>query len=403
MFTNFFFALRKEGVPVTIVEWLTLIEALSLGLAGADLSQFYTMARSILVKSETHFDQYDVAFAKFFDGVDNLPPNVYEQVHKWLQNPKSGEFFTEEERKKLLSLLGQPNIKKLQEALERRLKNQKKEHHSGKRMIGTGGSSAFGHSGFLKNPKLTAIRIGGQSQARTAVKVSAMRRFEGYRSDETIGIRQFEMALRKLRQFSTRFDGKKDELNLDETINETCKNAGSLKIVWDRPRKNTVKLLVIMDEGGSMHPYADICSRLFSAVHKSTHFKDVRFYYFHNCIYDALYDTNRNLIKTKDILKRFGSDYKVIIVGDAAMAPYELLFPHGIITWEKSNEETGLTWLKRVAKKYPYSVWLNPLQKKAWEAPEISNTIPYVRGVFPMYELTLEGLDKAIKKLMVRK
>jgi len=163
-----------------------------------------------------------------------------------------------------------------------------------------------------------------------------------------------------------------------------------------------------MDEGGSMQPYTKLCNRLFSAVHKSTHFKDVRFYYFHNCIYDALYDNSRDdntrsLIKTQDILNQFDSDYKVIIVGDAAMAPYELLFPHGIITWEDSNEEMGLTWLQRVAKKFPYSVWLNPLQKEVWEAPEISNTIPYVRDVFPMYELTLAGLDQAIKKLMVRR
>ena len=407
MFTDFFYLLRKEGVPVTVVEWMTLVEAMHLGLADASLSRFYNMARSILVKSETHFDQYDVAFQRYFEGLEDTA-DLYEQVHKWIANPKPPRFFTKEERSDLLALLGEPNLEKMREALERRLKNQKEEHHRGTRMIGTGGTSGFGNSGFQKDPKLAAVRIGNESYGRIAVKVSANRNFIGYRADETIGIRQFELALRRLRQFSSRIDAPKDELDLDETINATCKNAGALKIVFDRPRKNTVKLLVLMDEGGSMSMYAKLCSRLFSAVHKSTHFKDIRFYYFHNCIYDYLYDDTsdyqRKAISTTDILNQFSSDYKVILVGDASMAPSELLMRRGIISWkDPQNEEPGLDWLKRIAKKFPYSVWLNPIQEKDWDYADGMKTIRYIRDVFPMYDLTLEGLGKAIKKLMVRK
>ena len=418
MFTNFFFSLREEGVPVTIVEWMTLMEALHLGLADSSLSQFYNMARSILVKSETHFDQYDLAFQRYFQDIEEVPADLYEQLEKWLKNPNaSPRSFTDDERKLLLSMLEEPNMEKMRAALEKRLKNQKKEHNRGSRMIGTGGTSAFGHSGFLGNPKLAAVRIGGDSRGRTAVKVSAKRSFIGYRADETIGIRQFEVALRRLRRFNTRLDGPKDEFDLNETINATCNNAGALKIVWNRPRKNTVKLLVLMDEGGSMSSHAKMCNLLFSAVHKSTHFKDIRFFYFHNCIYDYLYDdssSDRKAVKTQDVMNQYGSDYKVILVGDASMAPSELLIPHGIKTWENTNEEPGLTWLNRIAKRFPYSVWLNPIQEKHWDSSDGAKniswssydgaiTIRYIREVFPMYELTLEGLEKAIKKLMVRK
>ena len=407
MFTNFFFALRKEGVPVTIVEWMTFMEALYMGLVDSNLSRFYCMARSILVKSETHFDQYDLAFQRYFEGIEETPADLYEQVYKWVEKPIAPRLFTEEERKALLAMLGEPDMEKMRADLEKRLQTQKDEHHGGTRMIGTGGTSAFGHSGFQDNPKLATIRIGGESHGRIAVKVSAERNFKGYRTDETIGIRQFEMALRRLRQFSTRLDGPKDELDLNETIDATCRNAGALKIVWNRPRKNTVKLLVLMDEGGSMSYHANICSRLFSAVHKSTHFKDIRFFYFHNCIYDYLYDDalsyRRATIRTQDVLNQFGSDYKVILVGDASMSPAELLIPHGIITWEHTNEEPGLTWLERVAKKFPYSVWLNPIKEKNWSPPDGAQSIQYIRKVFPMYELTVEGLEKAIKKLMIRK
>ena len=388
-------------MPVTIVEWMTLMEALSLGMADSSLTQFYYLARSVLVKSETHFDQYDLAFGRYFRGVE-APESLLEQVSQWMKNPLPQYLFTEAERNELIDKLGMPDWEKLREALEERLRTQDGAHHGGNRWIGTGGTSPFGHSGFHPG----GIRIGGESYGRSAVKVAAERNYVEYRSDETIGIRQFEMALRKLRQFSTRLDGPKDELDLEGTIDETCRNAGTLKLVWERPRKNTVKLIVMMDIGGSMYEHANICSQLFSAVHKATHFKDIRFYSFHNCIYDSVYDEGGHMhraIKTTDLMNSYDSEYKLILVGDAAMAPSELLMQNGIIYWGQYNEDPGLTWLQRIAKRFPYNVWLNPIPEKYWEVTYGAKTIQIVREVFPMFELTLEGLDRAVKKLMVRK
>ena len=371
-------------------------------MSESSLTQFYYLARSVLVKSETHYDRYDVAFQRYFRGIE-APATLLDQVSQWLADPLPPFLFSEEERNELIDKLGMPDWEKLREALEELLRTQDGQHHGGRRWIGTGGRSAFGHSGFHPG----GIRIGGRSYGLSAVKVSAERNFIGYRTDETIGIRQFEMALRKLRQFSTRLDGPKDELDLESTIGETCRNAGTLKLIWARPRKNTVKIIVLMDIGGSMYPYARICNQLFSAVHKATHFKDIQFFYFHNCIYDFVYDDigsyQPSTMKTLDLMNMFDSNYKVVLVGDAAMAPSELLVPNGIIYWNQSNEEPGLTWLQRIAKKYPYSVWLNPISEKHWDTAYGARTIQIVREVFPMFELTLEGLERAIKKLMVRK
>lgn len=402
MYTNFFYALRREGVPVSITEWMTLMEALSVGLAESSLSGFYYLARAILVKSESHFDQYDLAFQTYFQGMET-PEQLLDQVSQWMENPLPPKMFSEEERNELLKKLGLPDWESLKAALEERLRTQDGAHHGGGNWIGTGGTSPFGHSGFHPG----GVRIGGESYGQSAVKVATERNYRDYRSDETLGVRQFEVALRKLRQFSTRLDGVKDQLDLEDTIDETCKNAGRLKLVWTRPRKNSVKVIVLMDVGGSMTPYANICSQLFSAVHKSSHFKDLKFYYFHNCLYDLLYlDASNNpkkAVKTEDILRSLNSDYKVIIIGDAAMAPSELMMSDGNIYWGIGNEEPGVTWLERVAKKFPYNVWLNPLPEKYWERVHGSQTLKIVRDMFPMFELTLEGLDRAIKKLMVRK
>ncbi|HBW37071.1 VWA domain-containing protein [Desulfosporosinus sp. BICA1-9] len=402
MYTNFFYTLRREGIPVSITEWLTLMEALSVGLADSSLSGFYYLARAILVKSESHFDQYDLAFQKYFQGIET-PAQLLDQVSKWMENPLPPKMFSEEERNELLKKLGLPDWESLKAALEERLRTQDGAHHGGGNWIGTGGTSAFGHSGFHPG----GVRIGGESYGQSAVKVASERNYRDYRSDETLGVRQFEVALRKLRQFSTRLDGLKDQLDLDDTIDETCKNAGRLKLVWTRPRKNSVKVIVLMDVGGSMTPYANICSQLFSAVHKSSHFKDLKFYYFHNCIYDLLYldasNNPRKAVKTEDILSSLSSDYRVVIIGDAAMAPSELMMSDGNIYWGLGNEEPGITWLQRIAKKFPYNVWLNPLPEKYWDRVHGYQTLKIVRDIFPMFELTLEGLDWAIKKLMVRK
>jgi len=402
MYTSFFYQLRREGVPVSITEWMTLMEALSVGLAESSLTGFYYLARAVLVKSESHFDQYDLAFQTYFQGLET-PEQILDQVSQWLAKPIPAKMFSEAERNQVLKKLGLPDWESLKAALEERLRKQEGPHNGGNTWIGTGGTSPFGHSGFHPG----GVRIGGESHGQSAVKVASERNYRDYRSDRTLGVRQFEVALRRLRQFSTRLDGAKDQLDLEDTINETCKNAGQLKLVWTRPRKNSVKVIVLMDAGGSMIPYAKICSQLFSAVHKSSHFKDLKFYYFHNCIYDFLYlDAScnpRKAVKTEDILRSLNSDYKVILIGDAAMAPSELMMSDGNIFWDLGNEEPGITWLQRIAKKFPYNVWLNPTQEKYWERVHGYQTLKMVRNIFPMYELTLEGLDIAIKKLMVRK
>ncbi|MHB8125825.1 MAG: vWA domain-containing protein [Desulfitobacteriaceae bacterium] len=401
MFTNFFYQLRREGVPVSITEWLTLMEALSAGLAESSLSGFYYLARAVLVKSESHFDRYDLAFQRYFQGIET-PEELQDKVFEWLEKPLPVKMFTEEERNKILKALGLPDWESLQAALAERLLTQDGTHHGGKYWIGTGGSAPFGHSGFRPG----GVRIGGESNAQSAIKVAAARNYREYRSDHTLDVRQFEVALRRLRQFSSRLEGVKDQLDLPDTIDETCKNAGQLKLVWTRSRKNMVKVIVLMDVGGSMFPYANLCSQLFSAVHKSAHFQDLRFYYFHNCFYDYLYlDATHNpskAVKTEDIMCSLNMDYKVVIIGDAAMAPSELMMIDGNIFWEMGNELPGISWLERLAKRFPYNVWLNPIPEGDWELIYGSETIQMVRKIFPMYELTLEGLDKAIKKLMVR-
>jgi uncharacterized protein with von Willebrand factor type A (vWA) domain len=402
MYTNFFYQLRQEGIPVSITEWMTLMEALSIGLAESSLTGFYYLARAILIKSETHFDKYDLAFQKYFQGIET-PQQLLDQVSQWLENPLPPKMFSEEERNELLKKLGLPDWESLKAALEERLRTQDSPHHGGNHWIGSGGTSPFGHSGFHPG----GMRIGGESYGKSAVKVAAERHYLDYRSDQTLGVRQFEVALRRLRQFSTRVDGVKDQLDLEETIEETCKNAGQLKLVWTRPRKNAVKVIVLMDIGGSMTPFARICSQLFSAVHKASHFKDLKFFYFHNCIYDLLYLTAsldpRKAVKTEDLLRSLSADYKVVLIGDAAMAPSELMMADGNIFWDLRNEEPGITWLERLAKKFPYSIWLNPIPENYWEQVYGYQTINRVREVFPMFELSLEGLDKGIKKLMVRK
>jgi uncharacterized protein with von Willebrand factor type A (vWA) domain len=402
MYTNFFYQLRQEGIPVSITEWMTLMEALSIGLAESSLTGFYYLARAILIKSETHFDKYDLAFQKYFQGIET-PQQLLDQVSQWLENPLPPKMFSEEERNELLKKLGLPDWESLKAALEERLRTQDSPHHGGNHWIGSGGTSPFGHSGFHPG----GMRIGGESYGKSAVKVAAERHYLDYRSDQTLGVRQFEVALRRLRQFSSRVDGVKDQLDLEETIEETCKNAGQLKLVWTRPRKNAVKVIVLMDIGGSMTPFARICSQLFSAVHKASHFKDLKFFYFHNCIYDLLYLTAsldpRKAVKTEDLLRTLSADYKVVLIGDAAMAPSELMMADGNIFWDLRNEEPGITWLERLAKKFPYSIWLNPIPENYWEQVYGYQTINRVREVFPMFELSLEGLDKGIKKLMVRK
>jgi uncharacterized protein len=400
VFTDFFFLLRFYGVPVTITEWLALMRALAMGLAPCGLDEFYAVARSILVKSETYFDQYDQAFAAMFHGIETQV-DIEDEVWDWLADPLGLRALSEAERALLEAGLANIDLDELRRAFEERLREQTEAHHGGSKWIGTGGTSPFGHSGFHPG----GIRVGGESARRSAVKVAGERRYRGYRTDQEVGVRQFELALRRLRQLTSRNEGVPDELDLDETVEETADNAGRLSLVWRKSRKNSVKVLLLMDVGGSMHPYVRLCSQLFSAVNRSSHFKELRTYYFHNCVYDWLYaDTSCNMsdaVSTTRVMQELPGDTKLIVVGDAAMAPSELLSRDGIIWWGMSNDEPGIEWLHRLRHHFDHSVWLNTIPESDWERTYGTVTIRKVHEVFPMFELTVDGLTAATKRLMV--
>ncbi|OGN99973.1 MAG: VWA containing CoxE family protein, partial [Chloroflexi bacterium RBG_13_52_14] len=320
------------------------MEALN-GNCITNLDEFYYLARAILVKSEAHYDHYDVAFQEYFKGIEG-PADISEQILEWLKDPINRTTLTEAER----ALFDSMDLDELMRELEKRLKEQTEQHDGGDYWIGRGGTAPFGHSG--SNP--AGIRIGGQSRGRHAIQIAQERRFQNYRSDLTLDIRQIKMALRGLRELNR--IGPEDELDLDKTIQATCKNAGDIELVWTRSRKNAVKLLLLMDVGGSMEPFAQLCSILFSAAHSSSHFKDFQYFFFHNCIYDDLYrDMERKeAVSTEHLLRTLERDYKVVLVGDARMAVQELTDRYGAIYYYERNDTPGILWLKRIAEHFTH-------------------------------------------------
>ncbi|WP_352399869.1 VWA domain-containing protein [Anaerotignum sp.] len=397
MFTSFFYLLRSRGLNVSLNEWMSLIEALDMGLHGSNFTGFYYLCRSVLVKSETDFDKFDGAFLEFFKDMEFATDELPQELLDWLENPKDApgtEF--DMDRAMENDLLSQSEIQKM--FLER-LDEQKEEHNGGSYWVGTGGVSVFGNSGF--SPR--GIRVGGEGGKRRAFQVAGDRKFRDFRQDNTLDTRQFQMAFRKLRQFSSRTEEARTEFDIDGTIRETCDNAGSLKVVYEKPRKNTVKLLLLMDSGGSMEYYSRLCSSLFQAVSKSSHFKDLQVFYFHNCIYSKIYTEAdlrpRSVISTDWILNNISSEYKVIIVGDAQMEPSELLDP-SYYSYGVRDQVTGLEWLKRFKEKYPHIIWLNPSERPTWGG-WWAKTYDIINKDFHMYRLSLDDLNAALKKLMV--
>lgn len=398
MFTAFFYLLRSRGLDVSLNEWLTLTEALDKGLAGSSFTRFYYLSRSILVKSEVDFDKFDGAFLEYFKDIktyEELPKELIE----WLNNPKeTPNNYDKAQDEKNLSL----SLQEIQKMLLERLQEQDSEHNGGNYWVGTGGMSVFGNNGNASN----GIRVGGVSRRHSAMQVAGERQYRDFRDDKVLNLRQFQMAFRKLRQFSTRVDAPKTELDVDDTIDETCNNAGNLKVVYKRPRKNTVKVLLLMDSGGSMDYYSNMCSALFQAVAKSSHFKDLKVYYFHNCIYSKLYKDPYcmygNWVDTEWVLNNISSEYKVIIVGDASMEPSEL-FGSSYYNYGARNENTGISYLRRFKAKYKHLVWLNPIVEMGWRSGYWRETYDAIDREFDMYPLTVESLDRAIKKLMVAK
>ncbi len=402
MFSDFFYLLKAKGLDVSLSEWLTLQEALDKGLAASSLTQFYYLSRSILVKSETDFDKFDMAFLEQFKNAEK-DTEVGAEMLRWLDKSDMMELL-EKEEKKWLDVAQEPDAQIDKEDVETkfkdRLRDQDSEHNGGSFWIGTMGKTAFGNSGNY----VGGIRIGGAPGNQSAFEVIGARKYKDFRNDRMLDNRQFMTAFRKLRQYSTKLDIPKTELDLDGTIDKTCNNGGMLEIVMDKPRKNAVKLLLLMDSGGTMIPYSTLMNQLFQAVNKSNHFKDVKCYYFHNCIYSKLYKTpeceNGDWVDTDWMFRNLDSDYKVIIVGDAAMAPEELYSDTGNYRGPNGGY-SGWDWLTQVKKHYKKIVWMNPKmapRPAPWREAETA-----IKTLLPMYMLSVDGLNDAMIKLMVNK
>ena len=393
MFINLFYTLRTYGVPVSTRELLDLYALLETGIVFADREQFYELIRLCMVKDEKYFDKFDRAMADYFEGIDTL--DIDELMAKlgnipkeWLELKLDPNNLTEAERR-LLKKYG--SLEALMKALEERLKEQKERHQGGNKWVGTGGSSPFGAYG--DHPE--GIRVGGESRKRSAVKVWEQRKYRDLDTDNQLETRSMQMALRKLRKFAR--DGAADELDIGSTIKKTAQK-GMLDVQLRPERRNRVKVLMLFDIGGSMDSYIEACERLFAAA--KNEFKTLEFFYFHNCVYEYVWTENarRNAsaVPTLDVLHKYGSDYRVIFVGDASMSPYELLSVGGSV--EYMSQDTGQAWLKRITNHFDKVAWLNPETQSYWQ---YTQTIGLIKDIMQghMYPMTLHGIEDMTKYL----
>jgi len=389
MLIDFFFALRAARLPVSIKEFLTLLEGLREGLIEPSIDAFYQLSRLMLVKDEKHYDKFDQAFGAYFKGVELQAGVDVDVPLDWLKKRLQRSLSAEE--KAQIEKLG--GLDKLMERLKALLDEQKERHEGGSKWIGTGGTSAFGNGGF--NPE--GVRIGGESAGnRTGVKVWDQRSYRDYDDEVELGTRNIKVAMRRLRRFAR--DGAAEELDLDDTIRSTAANAGWLDLKLVPERHNRVKVLMLLDVGGSMDDHIKRTEELFSAA--KTEFKHLEFFYFHNCVYDYLWKKNQRRhaerFPTWDVLHKYSSDYKLIFVGDATMSPYEILQPGGSV--EYNNPEAGAVWLQRFATQFPQHAWLNPEPEALWSYRQ---SVGLIRQILPdrMYPLTLAGLESAMRRL----
>ena len=388
MFLHFFEELRRANIPVSLKEYLMLLEAMQADLANKRVEDFYYLSRAALVKDERHLDRFDQVFSHIFQGLDYIDEILGADVpDDWLR-ALSEKFLTEEEKAQIEALGGWD---KLMETLKQRLEEQDERHEGGNRWIGTAGTSPFGNSGY--NPE--GVRIGGESKQGRAVKVWERREYKNLDDSVELGTRNIKIALRRLRKFAR--EGAEMELDLDETIRSTA-HKGYLDIVEQPERHNTIKVLLFFDVGGSMDAHIRVCEELFSAARSE--FKHMDFFYFHNCLYEGVWKDNRRrhseVMSTWDVFHTYPSDYKVIFIGDGTMSPYEITYPGGSV--EHWNEEAGAVWLKRVFDIYESCVWLNPVPQRHWEyTPSIQLIEQLIEG--RMFPLTLEGLDDAMREL----
>jgi uncharacterized protein with von Willebrand factor type A (vWA) domain len=390
MLIDFFQEVRAAGVPATPRELLDLIRALEADLAFADEEDFYLLARTCLVKDEKYYDRFDLAFSSYFKGIGSLD-DLLEKVipDDWLR--KTFEKYLSDEEKEKIQSLG--SLEKLMDEFKKRLEEQEKRHAGGNKWVGTGGTSPFGHSGY--HPE--GVRVGGQSKNRRAAKVWEKREFRNLDDSQSLSNRNIQVALKRLRQFAR--TGANEELDLEGTIRATARNAGHLDLKMVREKHNSVKVLLLLDVGGSMDDHIEMLEELFTACRSE--FKHLEHFYFHNCLYESVWKDNKRRFNertpTVDLLHKYGPDYKIIFVGDASMSPYEVAMPGGSV--EHFNEEPGQVWIKRVTDTWDKVVWLNPVPRKYWEYTQSVGMLRQLLGD-RMYPLTLEGLDTAMRELV---
>ena len=393
MLIDFFYALRAGKLPVSVREFLTLLEALQAGVAGPNsddawsMDDFYHLARTSLVKDEKHFDKFDRAFGAYFKGVELLTDITRELPADWLRKMLERELTPEQ--KAAIEKMGWDE---LMETLRKRLEEQKGRHEGGNKWIGTGGTSPFGHGGY--NPQ--GVRIGGPGKNRSAVKVWEQRAYRDYDDSQELGTRNIKVALRRLRKFAR--EGNELELDLPDTIRSTAANAGYLDIKMVPERHNNVKVLLLMDVGGTMDDHIPKVEELFSAA--KSEFKHLEFYYFHNCVYDHVWKNNRRRhaekLPTWDLIRKYNKDWKLIVVGDATMSPYEITQVGGSV--EFHNPEAGADWLQRLTRAFPKSAWINPEPQGVWPYRQSIAMIEQLMG-HRMFPLTVAGLEQAMRLL----
>jgi uncharacterized protein with von Willebrand factor type A (vWA) domain len=388
MLLDFFYTLRTAKLPVSVKEYLTLLDAVQKGLADYSIDNFYYLSRTTLVKDEKHYDKFDRAFAAYFKGVELLADFTKEVPLEWLRKNLELNLSPEE-----LARIEKMGWDELMETLKKRFEEQKERHEGGSKWIGTGGTSPFGAYG--QNPQ--GIRIGqDKGRNKSAVKVWDQRSYRDYDDTQELGTRNIKVALRRLRKFAR--EGHEDELDLDETISKTAANAGYLDIKMRPERHNNVKVLLLMDVGGTMDEHIARVEELFSAA--KTEFKHMEFYYFHNCVYDFMWKNNRRRyaekFETWDIIRKYNKDYKLIFVGDATMSPYEILQPGGSV--EYNNQEAGAQWLQRLIHAFPKFAWVNPEPQGVWQYRQSISVIQQIVQN-RMYPLTLRGLEEAMRHL----
>jgi uncharacterized protein with von Willebrand factor type A (vWA) domain len=388
MLIEFFLHLKSHKLPVSTREYLDLLAAMQARVASHSIDDFYFLSRALLVKDETNYDRFDRAFGEYFKGVQQIPGLDAEIPEDWLKL-LAKKHLTPEDKARLEKL----GWDKLMEEFRKRLAEQKGRHAGGSKWIGTGGTSPFGNAGY--HPE--GIRVGGESAGnRTAIKVWEQREFRNLDDTLELGTRNIKLALRRLRQFAR--EGAADELDLDGTINATARNAGWLDLMMRPERHNAVKVLLFLDVGGSMEDHVRICEELFSACR--TEFKHLEYFYFHNCVYEAVWQDSRRRwserIATADLMHKYGPDYRLIFVGDATMSPYEILQPYGSV--EYMNEEAGAVWLRRMLDTWPSACWLNPEPERSWKYRQSIALLRQILGE-RMFPLTLDGLTRAMAHL----